>query len=62
MWKLKGCPRCNGDLLVYQNEYGLVENCLQCGFELLLGNEYKFAGNGKNREIKSHTLLIQSDG
>ena len=31
-WKLKGCPRCNGDLLVSEAEYGRYENCLQCGY------------------------------
>ncbi len=27
-WKLKGCPRCNGDLFVFDE----VEHCLQCGY------------------------------
>ena len=27
-WKLKGCPRCNGDINI--NDEG--ENCLQCGY------------------------------
>ena len=29
MWKLKGCPRCNGDL--YIDPFDNSENCLQCG-------------------------------
>ncbi len=31
-WKLKGCPRCNGDLSVSDAEYGRFESCLQCGY------------------------------
>ena len=31
-WKLKGCPRCNGDLSVGKAEDGRYENCLQCGY------------------------------
>ncbi len=38
-WKLKGCPRCNGDLSVGDAEYGRVESCLQCGYLLYTENE-----------------------
>lgn len=31
-WKLKGCPRCNGDVLIESDEYGWFEHCLQCGY------------------------------
>jgi len=31
-WKLKGCPRCKGDLLVEKNENRWAEYCLQCGY------------------------------
>ena len=31
--KLKGCPRCNGDLLIDKAYYDYpVEVCIQCGF------------------------------
>jgi len=40
MWKLNGCPRCNGDLLVYHCKHGWVENCLQCGYEQYLEDEF----------------------
>jgi uncharacterized protein YbaR (Trm112 family) len=33
MLKLKGCPRCNGDLVVNQDRRVYSELCLQCGFE-----------------------------
>ena len=28
-WRFKGCPRCQGDVQVYDD----VERCLQCGHE-----------------------------
>ncbi len=33
MMKLKGCPRCQGDLFVNENRDGWSEQCLQCGYE-----------------------------
>ena len=38
-WKLKGCPRCSGDILVLKDEVGPYENCLQCGYEHYLPEE-----------------------
>ena len=32
MWKLKGCPRCGGDVFVDCDPYGRCEHCLQCGY------------------------------
>ena len=33
MWKLKGCPRCGGDLLIEKDlSYGWQEECIQCSF------------------------------
>ncbi len=31
-WKLKGCPRCKGDLLVEHAGEKWDEYCLQCGY------------------------------
>jgi hypothetical protein len=31
-WKLKGCPRCKGDLLVERVQGRWDEYCLQCGY------------------------------
>ena len=30
-WKLKSCPRCNGDVFVDTEDYKRTEVCLQCG-------------------------------
>jgi len=32
MWKMKSCPRCNGDMFVDWDEDGMFNHCLQCGF------------------------------
>lgn len=31
-WKLKGCPRCGGDIFLDRDEYKWYEQCLQCGY------------------------------
>jgi len=32
MWKLRTCPRCQGDLFVDKDLDGWFEQCLQCGY------------------------------
>ena len=32
MWRLRGCPRCKGDLFVEQDVYGWHEECLHCSY------------------------------
>ena len=31
-WKLKSCPRCDGDMFIDRGLYGWSEHCLQCGY------------------------------
>ena len=31
MLKLRGCPKCHGDLYVSQDMYGAYLSCIQCG-------------------------------
>ena len=57
MWKLNGCPRCNGDLIIYHCEYGWIENCLQCGFELYLENAYKLVK--KDEKVVTPLTLVR---
>ena len=42
-WKLKSCPRCQGDLYVDRDHNGWYEQCLQCGYlgELQKIEEFK---------------------
>ena len=30
-WKLKGCPKCHGDVCVENQDYSATAYCLQCG-------------------------------
>jgi len=32
MWRLKGCPRCLGDMVIEQDYSGWYELCIQCGY------------------------------
>ena len=32
MWRLKSCPKCNGDIFVDKDIDGWYERCLQCGY------------------------------
>jgi hypothetical protein len=31
-WKLRNCPRCQGDLFIDRDMDGWYEQCLQCGY------------------------------
>ncbi len=39
-WKLKGCPRCGGDVFLDRDYDGWFEECLQCGRRFELENIY----------------------
>ncbi|MBF8265895.1 MAG: hypothetical protein Q7R34_04695 [Dehalococcoidia bacterium] len=32
MIKLKGCPKCKGDIVLDSDTHGWYEQCLQCGY------------------------------
>jgi len=34
MIKLKGCPRCGGDMVLGSDRWGWYQHCLQCGMNL----------------------------
>lgn len=38
-WKLKGCPRCSGDLNIILDNLGYYEDCLQCGYHRYYNDE-----------------------
>ncbi len=33
MWKVRGCPRCGGDIFVDRDLNGWYEQCLQCSYQ-----------------------------
>ncbi|MFC1847385.1 hypothetical protein ACFLW5_01035 [Chloroflexota bacterium] len=57
MWKLKGCPRCGGDLLIEKDLfYGWNEKCFQCSFSRdikELGKIEKASGLTEKSQITS---------
>jgi len=44
MIRLKDCPKCLGDLVFRQDQYGSCFSCVQCG---LIKNSDKSASNNK---------------
>ena len=38
VWKLKSCPRCNGDLFIQREQDGGYEECLLCGYQRDVSN------------------------
>jgi len=42
MWRLKGCPRCGGDVFLEKNEGWWFKHCLQCGYQRQLAGVVEF--------------------
>ena len=38
MWRLKGCPKCKGDVELDRDQWGWYEQCIQCGYLFDLQN------------------------
>ena len=38
MWKMKGCPRCKGDVFIDRRDNIWFEQCLQCGYKREMQN------------------------
>ena len=34
MLQLKGCPRCQGDLVLDKDHFGWYQSCIQCGMNI----------------------------
>ncbi len=45
-WRLKGCPRCGGDVIVDRGE----SQCLQCGFDRVEPSAFALAVQARIRE------------
>ncbi len=39
-WKLRGCPRCSGDVYVEKDNDETNERCLQCGYVKQIGRGF----------------------
>jgi hypothetical protein len=58
MWKLKTCPRCQGDLFIDKDFVGWYEQCLQCGFR----RELKALVEPKQKQPVPETERLPSSG
>ena len=54
-WKLKGCPRCRGDIYI-DNE---GENCLQCGYLNIVYKAPKKQPHGKGYGRHNYKELVK---
>ncbi|MFC1873972.1 hypothetical protein ACFLYX_01585 [Chloroflexota bacterium] len=56
MWKLKNCPRCNGDVFIDKDLDSWFEQCLQCSYRKELKGIFEYGkkavGAGSNRETR----------
>jgi ribosomal protein S27AE len=52
MWRLRGCPKCGGDVFLEKDISGWYERCLQCGYnrDMLTVVEVKQQPTGKKKE------------
>jgi len=53
-WKLKSCPRCEGDLYVDRDYNGWYAQCLQCGYT---GELRDIANFEKETTVKDKVLV-----
>ena len=52
LWKLKGCPRCGGDMYLESDYYSGYGKCLQCGYVQELRSEAEFKRQAAERKKK----------
>ena len=64
IWKLKGCPRCSGDLFIYRDMGDWNEQCLQCCYwresKTLAGLEKQPVSTGQQREGTVEAVALQT--
>jgi DNA-directed RNA polymerase subunit M/transcription elongation factor TFIIS len=59
---LKRCPRCNGDLFIDRDQYGLFLQCLQCGYLRDLRMQFRGEGQMSVREKEPVLAFRSSNG
>lgn len=55
--RLKGCPRCHGDLIAEGDQYGWDLACLQCGYRQVLSQPRGMRGPGEDEGEKPASLV-----
>ena len=59
-WKLKGCPRCLGDLHILRDDVGWFEDCLQCGYRRYLKMHAAVSARKASRDESENTVKSES--
>ena len=60
-WKLKGCPRCSGDLNILHDALGYYEDCLQCGYHHYYKDGYVDIFQNRSEEKENDDNCNPSD-
>jgi len=58
----KRCPRCNGDLFIDRDQYGLFLQCLQCGYLRDLRMQFRGEEQKSVREKEPVLAFRSSNG
>jgi uncharacterized protein (DUF983 family) len=60
-WRLKSCPRCGGDIMIYDACDGWHETCLQCGYNASLEDQKVLPGNlERDTEMDSEEIYAET--
>jgi DNA-directed RNA polymerase subunit M/transcription elongation factor TFIIS len=59
-WKIHGCPRCNGSLIIDKDEDGWFEQCINCAYRNELRSYGKPFSKPILKEAKSLSQSINS--
>jgi hypothetical protein len=54
MWRLKGCPKCKGDIFLEKDIDGWYERCLQCGYNQDLETIVEVKAKGVSSQAYSY--------
>jgi len=60
-WKLRGCPRCDGDMFADRDLHGLSEQCLQCGYARYLTKTVQSNQRAHNKKEEERMVITPSE-
>ena len=58
--KLKGCPRCKGDIVLERDHWGWYEQCIQCGYLRDLENPVAVSEQSSEAEKKRGVSILRN--
>ncbi len=61
MLRLKGCPRCKGDILIDRDHLSWYEQCIQCGYQRDFQVSDEANGNGKKDKNAPDRIEIATE-